>query len=388
MLSSGFSSAAARVSEAFESNFERGSEVGAAVSVWHGAGEALSLCGGRVGPPDESAWEPDTLVLMWSATKGLSAACVLRALEAAGLDPEACVASFWPEFAANGKERITVGQVLSHSAGLSALDGRGLSMLDHEAVAAALAGQAPRWAPGSIHAYGPRTFGFLLDEMVRRLCGMTLSEYWDTQIRAPLGLELWIGLPESEHARVARMLAPRAGCADVESPFLQALADADSLTRAAFASPEGLQGASVMNKPHVRSASLPALGAIGSASALAKFYAMLAEGGSWRDREIIPPRAIGWMMRRRVDGFDETLRLQTAFSCGFMLDPLDAAGCKLRTVFGPTRDAFGHPGAGGSLAFADPERGIGFAYLMNQMELGVLPGERALSLVDALYGEM
>jgi CubicO group peptidase (beta-lactamase class C family) len=377
----------ARVEAAFERNFNSGREVGASVTVWQDGREALCFCRGWRDGARTQPWTPDTLVLVWSATKGLSSACVLHALEAAGLDLTVRTADFWPEFAQAGKAFLTVGEVVSHRAGLAALDDKTASLLDHDAVAAAIEKQAPFWKPDEGHGYGPRTYGFLADEIVRRLAGRTLGEYWRAAFGEPLGLDLWIGLPEDQHARVAQMLAARAGASEAEEEFAKALADPGSLTRAAFAAPAGPLGASAMNAPAVRSASLPSLGGIGSASSLAKFYAMLANGGEWEGRRYFSPQAISWMTTPLAQGLDLTLRTETAFSAGFMLDPIDADGRKKRSVFGPSRTAFGHPGAGGSLAFADPENGLGFAYVMNQMESGVLPKARAIQLVQALYGD-
>lgn len=375
------------VRAAFAENFARGAEVGAAVSVWRDGAEILSLAAGFRDAARSLPWERDTLVLIWSATKGLAAASVLHALERAGLPLEARVMEFWPEFGRGGKESITVGQVLSHRAGLSALDAQNLSVLDHEGVTRAIERQTPIWTDAASHGYGPRTFGFVADEMVRRLAGgVTLGEYFRREFGDPLGLDLWIGLPAEHHARVAQMLAPRVGgCREPEDAFAEAMADPGSLTRRAFASPGGLPGASAMNSPAVRGASIPSLGGIGSASALAKFYAVLAAGGAWEGRHYFGAHAAAHMTHTLAQGYDQVLHLETAFSAGFMRDPVDGEGRKLRSAFGPSTRAFGHPGAGGSLAFADPEAGIGFAYVMNQMEMGVLPKRRAIALVEALY---
>jgi CubicO group peptidase (beta-lactamase class C family) len=375
----------ARVREAFERNLAGGAEVGAAVSIWEDGTEALSLCGGWRDAARTQPWKPDTLVLIWSATKGLASACVLHALERAGVPLEARVAEFWPEFGQCGKESLTVGQVLSHRAGLSALDDRDLSLLDHEAVARAIERQTPVWNDDG-HGYGPRTFGYVADEMVRRLAdGTPLGAYFRAHFGDPLDLDLWIGLPEEHHARVAQMLAPKLGASSPEDDFAAAMADPNSLTRRAFASPGGMMGASAMNTPSVRAAAVPSLGGIGSASGLAKFYAMLAAGGVWEGRHYFGRHTFEHMTRTLAQGADKVLRVETAFSAGFMRDPVDGEGRKLRATFGPSPRAFGHPGAGGSLAFADPDAGVGFAYVMNQMEAGVLPKRRALALVEALY---
>jgi len=182
------------------------------------------------------------------------------------------------------------------------------------------------------------------------------------------------------------MLPPKPGPpAKADELFLKAFTDPTSLTRRAFASPSGLAAASAMNGPEIRSASLPAMGGIGSARALAKFFAMLANGGSWQGREYLAPQILEWIAASATQGFDPVLHREMAFAAGFTRDPVDAAGKKIRVMLGPSTAAFGHAGAGGSLAFADPERGLGFAYVMNQMELGVLPHERCQSLVRALY---
>lgn len=346
----------------------------------------ISLCGGFRDAARQVPWQQDTLVLIWSATKGMASACTLHALDSAGLSLGTRVSEIWPEFGGGGKADITVGQVLSHSAGLGALDRTDLSVLDHGDVARAIEGQVPcRDAVGG-PGYGPRTFGFLVDEIVRRLSGgIPLGSYWRTHFADPLGLELWIGLPADLHHRAASMLPAKTATANGNEAFLEALAEPGSLTKKAFSSPGGLLAVSAMNTPAARSASIPSMGGIGTASSLAKFYAMLALGGVWRGRRLLGETPISWMTARLSQGFDQVLRLDTSFSAGFMMDPLNASGKKIRSLLGPSLQAFGHPGAGGSLGFADPENGIGFGYVMNQMEPGVLPGERARVLVDNLY---
>ncbi len=374
-----------RVREVFDRNFQAGVEVGASVAIWQGGEEQLCLSSGWRDAGRTVPWDHDTLVLVWSATKGLASACLLHALDHAGYDLSTRVAEFWPEFGQAGKDALTVGEVTSHRAGLAALDDANLSVLDHAGVALAVERQKPFWKTGEGHGYGPRTYGFIADEMVRRLSGRTLGEYWRQHFGEPLKLDLWIGLPEEEHSRVAQILTARAGCSEAESDFVQAMSTPGSLTRTAFSTPGGMMAPSAMNAPSVRSASIPSFGGIGSASALAKFYAMLAQGGEWGRARYFSPRTLEWMTTRLAQGLDQTLRTETAFSAGFMLDPVEENGKKRRHLMGPSLRAFGHPGAGGSLAFANPENKIGFAYVMNQMEMGVLPGTRAKLLVSALY---
>lgn len=378
---------ASRVQSAFGSNFSNGREVGAAVSVWQDGEEILSLCGGFRDAARQVPWQQDTLVLIWSATKGMASACALHAIESAGLGLDTRVSEIWPEFCGGGKAGITIGQVLSHSAGLGALDRTDLSVLEHEEVVRAIEEQAPFQDAVGGPGYGPRTFGFLADEIVRRVNGgIPLGDYWRTQFAEPLGLDLWIGLPAELHHRAASVLpAKTAVSSDRDDAFLVAMAKPGSLTKRAFSSPGGLLAVSAMNDPSARSASIPSMGGIGSASALAKFYAMLALGGVWRGRRYLGKNTIAWMTTRLSQGFDRVLQLDTSFSAGFMMDPLDASAEKIRSLLGPSLRAFGHPGAGGSLGFADPENGIGFGYVMNQMEPGVLPCGRARAIVDSLY---
>ncbi len=377
-------SATARVQEIFQSNFVRGLEVGASVAVWQNEAQAFCYYHGWRDAERELPWTSNTLVLVWSATKGLASACLLHALESAGLDLSTRVAEFWPEFAQAGKERLTIGEVVSHRAGLSALTDKAVGLRDHEAVVRAVEVQAPLWSEREEHGYSPRIYGYIADECVRRLTGTPLGEYWRKQFAEPLELDLWMGLPETLHHRAAQMIAARANCGDIEDQFSQAMATPGSLTREAFSTPAGAMSPSAMNSPALRAASFPAFGAIGSADSLAKFYAMLSLG-KWEGRQYFSAIAIRWMTTRLTQGIDKTLQTETAFSAGFMLDSLDASGKKKRYTFGPTLSAFGHPGAGGSLAFADPENHLGFAYVMNQMESGVLPKSRAVALVHALY---
>ena len=372
--------AAARVRAAFENNFARGEEIGAEVCIWQDGHEVLRYGGGWRDAAKREPWSEDTIVFCWSATKGPAAACTLHALQEADIALDAPVTQLWPEFGAAGKEAVTFADLLSHRAGLAALGRQGLDIFNLEGVASALAAQEPNWAFGTAHGYAPRTFGYLLDAIVRRASGTPLGAYWRKTFGDPLALSFWIGLPEELHSHVARMHAARVEDLKQPGPFEAALADKSSLTARSFAQPAGIQGAAATNRPEVWRASLPSFGGVGNARSLARFYDRLAAGeffrGPWREA----------LTRRISNGHDLVLRQPTAFSAGFMMDPLDESGGKLRATFGPSVNSFGHPGAGGSLAFADPENRIGFAYVMNRMENGVLRESRPARLVQALYG--
>ncbi|MCE9611751.1 MAG: beta-lactamase family protein [Chthoniobacter sp.] len=372
-----------RIATLFHENFTAYGELGASVCVWREGREVLSLAGGFRDRARTLPWTDETPVLFWSATKGLAAACLLHACQEHAISPLRLVAEVWPDFSQAGKERVTIAELLSHQAGLPALTPT-VDVLDHAAVAAALAAETPHWPPGIGHGYHPRTFGYLVDELLRRITGTALREYWRDQIAEPLGLDVWIGLPPE---REAAAVFPAKTAPPKGDPFYTAFLTPDSLTARAFATPRGLHSVASMNSPEARAASLGAFGGIGTARGLAKFYALLAGGGEWAGRRFFQPATLDWMTTTLTQGLDRVLLAETAFSAGFMRDPADARGAKRRTHFGPSPRAFGHPGAGGSHAFADPDTGLAFAYVMNQMEPGVFPGPKCLRLVAALYGD-
>src|SRR5947207_11963910 len=373
-----------RLKALFRKNFEKLGELGAALSVWQNGKQVVDLYGGFCDADREKPWTTDTIVLVWSATKGIGSASLLHVLQQHKIELDRRVAEFWPEFARAGKHKITLAQLLSHQAGLCALDRR-VDVVDYDAVIRALETQTPLWRPGIAHGYHARTFGFLLDELVRRIAGKTLSDYWQENFARPLHLDFWIGLPEKENLRVATVYAAKSGGA-VAGPepkqFYSDLTTPGTLARKAFTSPYGLHAVSAMNTPANHARPIVSFGGIGSASALAKFYSLLANGGRLDGRTFFSEETIAWMTTTLADGMDRVFQIPTAFSAGFMKDSQNAA----RRMFGRSLNAFGHPGAGGSHAFVDPEKKIAFAYVMNQMEQSLLPTEKSLRLVEAIYG--
>lgn len=369
-----------RVAPLFEENFTHLGELGAAASVWQNGKSVLELQGGFRDAKRETHWTTDTIVLFWSATKGLGSACLLHLLHERGIELTRRVAELWPEFVQSGKSEISLAQLLSHQGGLCALDDA-VDVTDYPAVIAALEKQAPLWPPGTAHGYHARTFGFLLDELVRRIAGITTSEYWRKTFADPLNLDIWIGLPDSEQNRVATIYAAKADGPVAPAEFYRDLATPGTLARKTFTSPRGLHAVSAMNSKENRALPIVSFVGIGSAASLAKFYAMLANGGELNGLRFFAEETIAQMSTTLVSGIDRVFQISTAFSAGFMKDPPDSA----RRIFGPSPLAFGHPGAGGSHAFADPEHGISFAYVMNQMEQSLLPNEKSLRLIEAIY---
>ena len=371
-----------RLKPLFQENFDKRGELGAAVSVWQNGKPIVDLYGGFCDASRERSWTADTLVLVWSATKGIASACVLNALQQQKIGLKRPVAEFWAEFAQARKDKVTLEQLLSHQTGLCALDRR-VDVVDYDGVIRALEAQTPLWPPGTAHGYHARTFGFLLDELTRRVTGKTLSDYWQENFARPLELDFWIGLLEEQNSRVATIYAAKSGKPPEPEKFYRDLVTPGTLARKTFTSPYGLNVISKMNDPQIRAQPIVSFGGIGSASALAKFYSMLAHGGELNGQTFFSPKTIDWMTTTLSDGIDRVFQIPTAFSAGFMKDSRDAA----RTMFGPSATSFGHPGAGGSHAFADPENKIAFACVMNQMEQSLLPTEKSLRLVDAIYGK-
>jgi len=370
----------------FQSNFTLRGELGASVSIWQDGVEILSLAQGHANRERTRPWTVDTLAPVWSATKGPAAVACLMALHEIGLPLDAPVVEVWPEFFLSGKEHITFAHVLSHRAGLSVLSQR-TPIFDYHAVIKALEQQAPLWQPGTAQGYHARTFGFLIDEIVRRITGAdTLGHYFNEMFGEALGLDFWIGLPPEQHGRVGTLYPGKMNLSAGDQAFMKAFNKTDSLTQRTFTSPMGLNAVQDFNQPHTWSQGYASMGGVGSARALAKFYSVFANGGKFNGVQVIPTwiqRALGEPLSQAEDG---VLCVPAAFSAGMMMDPIDPeTNAKVRQLFGPSEGAFGHPGAGGSLAFADPETGISFAYVMNQMEVGVLPSDKALGLVRALY---
>ena len=366
-----------RVVAEFERNFVDHAELGASVSLWWNGVEILSLGQGWCERERLRPWTEKTLVPVYSATKGPAAAALLLALDQRGLGPQTRVVEVWSGFPSS---EATFAHLLSHQCGLAAVDLRA-SIWNHEEVVAAIEAQVPAWPLGQGHGYRPRMFGGLVDEPVRRLTGLTLGEFFQREIAGPMALEFWIGLPEEQHPRVATLYPGKADKSDLEQGFYKEFHREGSLTRRAFFSPRGVHAVQEMNTPSAWSAGFPAMGGIGTASALAKFY-QVAIGAVESPLNARVREALG---RLQSQAEDRVLLRETAFTCGCQMDPVDGSGFKKRRLYGSSVEAFGHPGAGGSHGFGDPSSGLSFAYVMNQMELSVFPSGKCTAMIDALF---
>jgi CubicO group peptidase (beta-lactamase class C family) len=377
------------VRQEFEANFRRRGELGAACAAYHHGVPVVDLWGGYRDTAGRAAWQQDTLVMVYSTSKGLAAITVALAHSRGWLDYDATVATYWPEFAQNGKDRITLRQLLSHQAGLCAIDEplNAEKLRDLTAVAGALARQRPAWEPGTRQGYHALSLGWYEGELIRRVDPRhrSLGRFFAEEIAEPLGLEFYFGLPPDVAAdRVASikgtgvigaLMHPRG----MPAPMLAAFLRPSSLTARVFGNPK-LRGAADLDSPAYRAVEIPAGGGIGQVRSIAKVYSELATGGEklgLAARTLAelsaPPRA------PTVASRDLVLMTAASFSLGFAR-PADGFR------FGSSGRALGHPGAGGSFAFADPDLALSFAYAPNRLGHYLRDDPREKALRDALYG--
>ena len=368
-----------RVREAFADNFDSCRETGASVGIELEGRLVVDLWGGWADKARTRRWMRDTIVNVFSATKGLTAICAHRLAGEGRLDLDAPVAQYWPEFAANGKDRIAVRALLNHRAGLPAIH-KPLApedLYDWRTMTDALAAEEPWWEPGTRHGYHAVTFGYLVGEVIRRITGKSVGNYLKDEIAAPLKLDAHIGLDASEDRRVAEMIGAPPLAPGEFNLFAEAARNPESVTAKTFMNPMVLSMATA-NSRGWRGAEIPAANGHTNARALAQLYGVLARGGEFDGGRLMEAREITACHREESSGPDEVLLISTRFSSGFMLSQADEE-------MGPNASAFGHPGAGGSLGFADPEAKIGFGYAMNRMGGRILLDPRAKALIAAVY---
>lgn len=369
------------VRDAFARNFAQLGDRGAAVTVHRHGTPVVDLWAGTRDHDSTAPWERGTAQVVHSVTKGVSAAALLLLHQRGRLDFDAPVSTYWPEYAAEGKERTLVRHLLAHRAGVPVLD---RPLTPDEAGrpgtgAAAVAAQAPVWEPGTEHGYHAQTYSWLTGELVRRVTGITLGRYVAEEIAGPLGLDLWIGLPPERKDRVGRsgaVSAPERGGLRLRPRrnVQDAYGDPASLTRRAF---DAIDPPVDENSPAYHAAELPGANGIATAYALSRFYASLI-GAVEQGPRLFAPATLALARTVESEGPDRVLVVPTRFGPGFMLhgaaSPLLADG------------SFGHPGRGGSLGFADPESGVALGYVTNGLQKTVTNDPRAQALVRAVRG--
>jgi len=348
------------VRDEFERNFTERGDVGAALTITIDGNTVVDLCGGYRDGGRTKPWTPDTLVNVYSTTKGWLAAAMNMLVDAGELDLEAPVVRYWPEFGAEGKDRVLVRHLLTHEAGLptTSVDVPDEAVYDPAAMARALEQSTLYWEPETRQGYHAATFGWLNAEVLRRVTGMSAGTFVRERMAAPLGADIFIGLPGSEDTRTAEMLVPVAPPDPAASPIQRLLADPTSMTARTFSNPP--RPPKVANTRRWRGAEIPSSNGHASARGLARFYTALALGGEVDGVRLMSEGAVRNAARERVNSDDAILGMRTRRSLGFML-PVPELG----DPRGP--GAFGHAGMGGSLGFADPDHRLAFGYVMNQM---------------------
>jgi CubicO group peptidase (beta-lactamase class C family) len=366
------------VADAFRRNFREHGELGAAFSLYADGVAKVDIWAGVADRRTGRLWTDDTLQLVYSTTKGAAAICVARLVQAGQLSYDDPVAAHWPEFATNGKDDITIRQLMSHQAGLPYATAA-LSFDDLMAVSPvveALAAQAPLWEPGTTHGYHAVTYGWLAGELVRRVDGRRIGQYFSEEIAGPLGLDFWIGLPESEEPRVSRLeAAPAPTDPEALAMMMQIAGPGTMGFNALFMSGVMLAGpADAFNSRVVHATEMPAANGITTARSLARMYA--ATVGTVDGVRLVDSGALDEARAEAVNGPDACLVVPSRFGMGFMLDG------ELTPMLSPA--SFGHAGAGGSLGYADVDANIGYGYVMNQMGGGIAGDPRTVALNEAV----
>ncbi|MGV9289439.1 serine hydrolase domain-containing protein [Streptomyces sp. NPDC003719] len=372
----------AAVRTAFEENFREREELGAAVTVTVDGATVVDLWGGWADEARSRPWERDTLVNLWSTSKGPTALCAHILADRGLLDLDAPVAAYWPEFAASGKEKVLVRHLLSHRAGLSGLrEPHSVAELyDWAATTERLAAMEPWWEPGTRSGYHAVTYGFLVGEVVRRVSGLLPGAFLEREVTGPLGIDFSVGLPEREAGRAAELVHPRAAAGSEQAAVLSQLAPA---ALAALANPP--VGAAEANTAAWRAAEIPAANGHGTARAVAALYGIFAGRGEYGGHRVLSPEAAERV--REGQGACRDLVLgagfahETEIGLGLWLSGPNGS-------YGPNPRAFGHDGFGGSCGLADPEAGVSLGYAMNRMGPHIADDPRKMALVEALYGAL
>ncbi len=382
------------VRDQFVANFRDRGEVGGSVCVTLGGERKVDLWGGIADPKTRRPWTSDTVGTVFSCTKGATATCAHILVSRGLLDLDAPVTELWPEFGQNGKERVTTRMMLDHSAGVPALRAPVANerSYDWDYWTERLAAEEPFWEPGTRNGYHGFTIGWTAGEMVRRVSGMSLGAFFRKEVAQPLGLDFWIGLPEEIEPRVAPVIPHLPKATDPKTVFQTDLTRRDSIA-SLFYFNTGKWRSGGANSREGHAAEIGAANGITNARGLAGLYAPLANGGALNGVRLVDATTLARMGEVSMATHDDaTLRVPTRFALGYMKSMDNrkrSLGARYwgedcdSVIMGPA--AFGHVGAGGSLAFADPANGLSFGYSMNRMGPGILMNQRGQSLVDATY---
>lgn len=362
-----------KVRDTFAANFARGDfyqDVGASLCVYRAGKMIVDLWGGYRDAAQTSPWARDTLINVWSTSKGITALAVAQLVDRKLISYGDPVAKYWPEFAQNGKGAITVAQLLSHQGGLPGFAEPTTveDFYDWARVTDRLARQAPVWEPGTKNSYHAMTYGFLAGELVRRVSKISLGRFVQTEIAKPLDADVFISLPTAHEGRIATQLTPKVQ-PDIAPMGLPPEATA-ALTNPAV-------GPEMSNVRAWRAAEVPAANGQASAAGLARIYGALANGGALDGVRIISGDGIARMTEVQTRRTDLMLGFEPCWAMGFATNKIG--------VYGPNPRAYGHSGWGGSFGCADPDAKIGIGYAMNQMGADLVGDPRANGLCAAIF---
>jgi CubicO group peptidase (beta-lactamase class C family) len=364
------------VREAFENNFIEHGEIGAAVHITVDGVSVVDIWAGYSTPAKDRIWQDHQLVNAFSVGKGITAVIAAQCVARGEFEYETLVTDVWPEFGTQGKEILTIRDLLGHRAGIPALRERlpRGAMFDWLQMTSALATERPWWEPGAAHGYHVNTFGFLIGEVIRRATGTTVGQLIQRDIASPLEADVYLGAPSHLHARMADFEWP-GGVPSEDVPV--GMDEAQTMQFNTYSNPSGLSGAGVVNSAQWREAEMPSTNMHASARGVSRLYTALAAGGTHENVEVIPREVLDVAVSEVSQGDDQVLGRVSRFAHGFQI-PIPERG------FGPHSESFGHYGAGGSVGFADPISRVGFGYVMNQMGPR-WQNPRNKALIEALY---
>jgi len=360
-----------KVKETFEKLHQEDREIGSCFAVYKDGKPLVDLWGGFQDEDRTKPWQQDNLVTVYSTTKGVAAFCIALAMEKGLLKYEEKVSTYWPEFANNGKEDITVGMLMSHQAGICSPETRNVDdYYNQNLMAEKLAGMTPIWEPGTASGYHSMTFGWLTSELILRVTGKSLGTYFREEVGDQHEIDFFIGLPESEDHRVAELVP-----FDIvrnENSEQQKI----ELTEAQKSQRNSAGTLDIHNTKAWRQAEIPSANGQGNAGGLAKFYSLIVPEDN--SLKLLQDDTVNQMTTMQIEGRDLVLAVQVRWGVGFILN-------KHKVIYGPVESAFGHSGYGGSCAFGDPENKIGVSYVMNRMLDNFNADGRSIELINATY---
>ena len=360
-----------KVKETFEKLHQEDREIGSCFAVYKDGKPLVDLWGGFQDKDKTKPWQKDNLVTVYSTTKGVAAFCIALAMEKGLLKYEEKVSTYWPEFANNGKEDITVGMLMSHQAGICSPETRNVDdYYNQSLMAEKLAGMTPIWEPGTASGYHSMTFGWLTSELILRVTGKSLGTYFREEVGDQHEIDFFIGLPESEDHRVAELVP-----FDIvrnENSEQQKI----ELTEAQKSQRNSAGTLDIHNTKAWRQAEIPSANGQGNAGGLAKFYSLIVPEDN--SLKLLQDDTVNQMTTMQIEGRDLVLAVQVRWGVGFILN-------KHKVIYGPVESAFGHSGYGGSCAFGDPENKIGVSYVMNRMLDNFNADGRSIELINATY---